>query len=234
MIKIRKSKDRGSAELGWLKSKHTFSFSDYHDPEHMGFSSLRVINEDWVSESKGFGMHPHKDMEIITYVVEGQLQHKDSMGNTAVILPGDVQKMSAGKGVLHSEFNPSDLESTHLLQIWIVPNQKGVDPAYFQKSFQTDIASKKLVLVVSPDGKEGSLPIFQDAYLYVSRLKNSDSLTFNTQRKRSHWVQVVKGDLQVNGVSATAGDGLAITEEEKLEISSISSTEFLLFDLANS
>ncbi|MEZ4816213.1 MAG: pirin family protein [Bdellovibrionota bacterium] len=234
MLTLRKTNDRGGAEHGWLKSKHTFSFADYHAPDFMGFGPLRVINEDWIQGGEGFGMHPHKDMEIITYVVKGALEHKDSMGNQAVILPGEVQKMSAGKGVLHSEYSPRKGEDTHLLQIWIHPNKKGLTPSYQQKSFEEQLNTEKLVLVVSPDAELGSLSISQDAKLYVSRLKADDSLDYQLGQGRVAWLQMVKGELKVNSLELSVGDGLAVRDEELLSVVAQKDSEFLLFDLSPS
>lgn len=231
MLKIRKANERGGGDHGWLKSQHSFSFSDYYDPNFMGFGPLRVINEDWIAAGKGFDTHPHKDMEIITYVVEGVLEHKDSMGNTAKILPGEVQKMSAGTGVLHSEYNPHQDMETHLLQIWIMPNKKGLAPSYSQKSFEEQLKQEKMVLVVSPNPNDGVIEIAQDAKLYVSRLKTKDSYDYSLKKGRSAWLQLIKGRLTVNNLELSIGDGLAVVDEEKLEIKSLNDAEFILFDL---
>lgn len=231
MLKVRKANERGGGDHGWLKSQHSFSFSDYYDPRFMGFGPLRVINEDWIAAGKGFGMHPHNDMEIITYVVKGALEHQDSMGNKATILPGEVQKMTAGTGVFHSEFNPrKDLE-THLLQIWIMPDKRGLKPSYSQKSFEEQLNKEKLVLVVSPNQEADSIGIAQDAKLYVSRLKKDDMLEHSLSVGRAAWIQVIKGSVSVNDVEITAGDGLAVVDEKTLRFKSLHDAEFMLFDL---
>ncbi len=229
-MQLKRSVDRGAADHGWLKSHHSFSFADYYDPSSMGFRSLRVINEDHVATGKGFGMHPHRDMEIITYVVKGSLEHQDSMGNKAAILPGEVQYMSAGTGVMHSEYSKEGGD-THLLQIWIQPNARGGTPRYGQKSFEADLNSKKLVLVVSSDAREGSIGIKQDADIYASRPKAGDSIEFDVRKGRGVWIQVVKGQLSVNGKQLAAGDAIAFELEPKLKIEAKQASEFLLFDL---
>ncbi len=231
MLKLRKSDERGGGDHGWLKSKHSFSFSDYYDPLFLGFGPLRVINEDWVAGGQGFGMHPHSDMEIITYVLSGKLEHRDSMGNHAQILPGEVQKMTAGTGVFHSEYNPDRNAETHLLQIWIHPSQKGLTPSYQQKSFDAELNKEKLVLVVSPNSENGSISIAQDAKLYISRLKAGDKIEHRVEPERSVWVQMVKGKMTVNGTELETGDGLAVKQENMLSFASLQDTEFLLFDL---
>lgn len=231
MLQVRKSAERGYAEHGWLKSHHTFSFANYYDPEHMGFRSLRVINEDYIEGGNGFGMHPHKDMEIITYVISGALEHKDSMGTRSVIKPGEVQRMTAGRGVFHSEFNKLPYEETHLLQIWIMPNRAGGEPGYDQKSFDAELEANKLVLVVSEDGRDGSIKIQQDADLYISRLKKDDDVDFRLRAERGAWIQVVKGRLDVNGKEVTAGDALSFEEAGNLKFKASEDSEFLLFDL---
>lgn len=232
MLQLRKSQDRGIANHGWLKSKHTFSFAEYYDPEHMGFRSLRVINEDRIEGGTGFGAHPHRDMEIISYVIKGALEHKDSMGTKAIIKPGEVQRMSAGAGVVHSEYNALPDEETHFFQIWITPKTRGGDPGYGQKSFEEDLNSKKLVLVMSPDGRDGSIGIKQDADMYISRLKANDALDFKVRESRGVWVQVVKGDLSINGKTLTAGDALSFEAEELLQVKATENSEIILFDLA--
>lgn len=232
MIKIRKSGDRGHINHGWLEAKHSFSFGDYYDPENMGFRVLRVINEDRVKGGEGFDTHPHRDMEIVTYLIEGSLEHKDSMGTGSVIRPGEIQYMSAGSGVYHSEFNHSKTETAHLLQIWILPNEKGAQPRYDQKTFPSIENSGKLVLIASPNAREGSVLIRQDASIYASRLKKGQRVTIEIGRGRYAWIQMVKGALEVNGTSLTVGDGAAISEELHLELKAVDSeSEFLVFDL---
>lgn len=194
MICLRKSNDRGRADHGWLKSRHTFSFADYHDPDFMGFRTLRVINEDHIQGGKGFGTHPHRDMEIISYVASGALEHKDSMGNSTVILPGEVQRMSAGTGVRHSEFNPDPNHEVHLFQIWILPEKTGIPPSYGQKSFELELNNNDLVLVVSKDGRDGSLSMNQDADVYVSRLKPGRKFSLQIRSGRGIWAQMINGD----------------------------------------
>lgn len=232
MLQLRKSQDRGIANHGWLKSKHTFSFADYYDPEHMGFRSLRVINEDRIEGGSGFGAHPHRDMEIISYVVKGALEHKDSMGTQTIIKPGEVQRMSAGTGVVHSEYNAQPHDETHFFQIWIQPKTRGGNPGYGQKSFESDLNSKKLVLVISPDGRDGSISIKQDADMYISRLSKDDDLEFKVRPTRGAWVQVVSGNLTVNGKDLTTGDALSFQDEELLKFKANDNSEFILFDLA--
>ena len=227
---IRKSNDRGHAHHGWLKSHHTFSFADYYDPRFMGFSDLRVINEDYIQGGMGFGSHPHRDMEIITYVIKGSLRHKDSMGNEAVIRPGEVQHMSAGTGVVHSEHSDNQDEN-HLLQIWIMPEKLGIKPQYGQKNFAEQFDNNKKTLVVSRDGRDGSIQINQDADLYVSRLKPNDELPFSLRADRKMWVQVVKGDIRINGSDLSTGDALAVEDGGALKFESLTDSEFLIFDL---
>ena len=232
MIEIRKSKDRGYADHGWLRSYHTFSFAGYQDPEHMGFGHLRVINEDRIQPGTGFGTHGHRDMEIISYVLEGALAHKDSMGNGSAIVPGDVQRMSAGKGVRHSEFNHAQDGVTHFLQIWIEPNVTGIPPSYEQKHF--DAASKRgrLRLVVSPDGRESSVKIHQDAFLYAALLDSADRVTHKLQPGRSAYVHVARGKLAVNGLQLEAGDALKAVGAAEIALEKGEDAEVLLFDLA--
>lgn len=233
MIQVRPSKERGHANLDWLESHHSFSFGNYYDPDHMGFRALRVINEDVVKADEGFGTHPHKDMEIITYVLGGKLEHKDSMGTGATILPGEVQYMSAGKGVLHSEFNPAKDGPVHLLQIWILPNVKGAEPRYDQKNFPDSEKRGKLRLVVSPDGAEGSIEIRQDAKIYASLLKAGESVALALNPGRHAWIQVAKGSLEVNGTLLATGDGAAISQVAELKMKGTKDdTEFLVFDLS--
>ncbi|WP_374080483.1 pirin family protein [Bdellovibrio bacteriovorus] len=231
MLTIRKSNERGLAEHGWLKSRHTFSFAEYYDPQHMGFGPLRVINEDRIAGGTGFDTHPHRDMEIISYVISGGLSHKDSMGNIAVIRPGEVQRMSAGTGVLHSEYNDQEKDETHFFQIWIMPEKRGVKPGYGQKSFEKELNSQKLVHVISKDGRNGSIDINQDANVYISRLKKSQDLDFNVPAGRKLWLQLVKGSVQVNGESIQTGDAIAATDISTAAITASEDSEMILFDL---
>jgi hypothetical protein len=232
MIEIRKSQDRGLADHGWLRSYHSFSFADYHDPRHMGFGHLRVINEDRVQPGTGFGTHGHRDMEIISYVLEGALAHKDSMGNGSTIVPGDVQRMSAGKGVLHSEFNQAPKGVTHFLQIWIEPDVTGIAPSYEQKHF--DAASKrgKLRLVASPDGREGSVTIHQDALMYAALLDGTDRVVHKLRPGRRAYLHVARGSVTANGQALGAGDALKLAHAEEIVLEQGEDAELLLFDLA--
>lgn len=231
MIEIRKGSERGVADHGWLLSYHTFSFADYYDPAHMGFGSLRVINEDRIRPGTGFGTHGHRDMEIISYVLEGALAHKDSMGNGSTIVPGDVQRMSAGKGVLHSEFNHSKGD-THFLQIWIEPSVTGIAPSYEQKHFDADSKRGRLRLVASPDGREGSVKIHQDAYVYAALLDGAERLVHKEESGRRAYVHVARGAVAVNGERLAAGDALKATHTAELVLEKGESAEVLLFDLA--
>lgn len=231
MITVRRAKDRGHAERGWLTSFHTFSFADYYDPQFMGFHDLRVINEDYVEGGQGFPTHPHKDMEIVTYVVEGELAHKDSMGNSTAIRPGEVQRMSAGTGIQHSEYNNKKDQRTHLLQIWILPEKKGIPPGYGQRSFAESFKTKDLTLTVSRDGRDGSISMNQDVDLYVGKWENAKSVEFKSRPGRKFWVQLVRGDLEINNLKMEKGDGAAIAEEPLLRLKSGGPSEFLLFDL---
>jgi redox-sensitive bicupin YhaK (pirin superfamily) len=232
MITIRRSNERGGGDFGWLNTKHTFSFDTYHDPRFMGFRSLRVINEDWVQGGHGFPMHPHRDMEIITYVLEGALEHKDSMGNGSTIRPGDGQRMSAGTGVRHSEANSSESDPAHLLQIWIQPDRSGHKPGYEQKAFPEAEKRGKLRLIASPDGRDGSVRINQDARLYAVLLKPGETVKHELAGGRYAWVQVAKGSVEVNGKALSQGDGAAVSEEQELAVKGTSEAEILLFDLA--
>ena len=231
MIRVRKSEARGHADHGWLDTYHTFSFADYHDPAEMGWSVLRVINDDRVQPGTGFGTHGHRDMEIITYLLEGALEHKDSMGNGAVIRPGEVQRMSAGRGVMHSEFNPSPTDWTRLLQIWIEPNVRGVAPSYEQKFFPPEERSGRLRLVASGDGRDGSVTIHQDAALYAGLLAAGESVRCELAAGRRAYLHVARGSVALNGTPLAAGDGARIAEEQKLEIAAGSDAEILWFDL---
>jgi redox-sensitive bicupin YhaK (pirin superfamily) len=232
MISIRRSEERGLADHGWLKSYHTFSFADYHDPEFMGFRALRVINQDRVAPGKGFGMHPHRDMEIVSYVVEGALQHKDSMGNGAVLKPGEVQRISAGTGILHSEFNPSSIEPVHFLQIWIMPGTPGVKPGYAQKDFSAALDSGEAVLLASPDGADGSISINQDCRIFGARLKAGGTISQKIEEPRHAWLQVISGELAFNGVEQLGpGDACSLAGESELKIEANDKAEVLIFDL---
>ncbi|MBX2810392.1 MAG: pirin family protein [Myxococcales bacterium] len=232
MMTLRRGTDRGRARFGWLDSHHTFSFGNYYDPAHMGFRALRVINDDRIVPGAGFPTHPHRDMEIISYVVEGALEHKDSMGNGSVIVPGDVQRMTAGRGVTHSEFNASQEEGTRFLQIWILPDEKNLDPGYEQKRFPIADRRDELRLVVSKDGREGSVTVHQDVAIYTSALGKGSSLRYETPDGRHAWIQVVNGGLEINGTPMEEGDGLQVSPGVNLNIQSRNDTEFLLFDLA--
>ena len=229
-MKIRRSNERGHAEHGWLDSYHTFSFADYHDPKWMGFRSLRVINDDLVMPGMGFGMHPHRDMEIITYILSGQLEHKDSMGNGRVIKPGDVQYMAAGTGVLHSELNPSRDEAVRLLQIWIQPHRKGVTPRYAEKSF-ADAPTGRLHLVASKAGHDGSIAIHQDAELLLAKLTDGQSVSHKLADGRAVWLHVAEGEVTVNGTTLSGGDAAIFEDKSTIEITAGKASQVLLFDL---
>lgn len=231
MLTIRKSDERGYADHGWLKSRHSFSFAEYYDPKHMGFRRLRVINEDRIAGGTGFGAHPHNNMEIISYVVKGALQHQDSMGTKAVIRPGEVQRMSAGTGVVHSEYNALPNEETHFFQIWIMPNKLNEAPGYGQKSFEAELNSKKLVHVISNDGRDGSISIKQDADMFISRLKFGEELTYEIRAERGVWAQVVKGKLIVGDQEIKAGDAVSAQDEKDLTFKASEDSEIILFDL---
>lgn len=232
MITIRKAEERGHLDHGWLDTYHTFSFDQYYDERHMGFGSLRVINEDRVAPGHGFPKHSHRDMEIITYVLEGGLAHSDSMGNGSVIKPGDVQRMTAGTGVAHSEANPSASDAVHLLQIWIMPNAQGLEPGYEQKMFSDEAKQGKLALIASKDGRDGSVTIHQDADVYASRLDVGQTVTHATSNNRKVWVQVARGAVRVNDdVHMRHGDGAAITDEANIKIEGREPAEVLLFDM---
>jgi len=232
MITRRPSQERGHTQHGWLDSYHTFSFADYHDPRHMGFRMLRVINEDRVQPGKGFGTHPHRDMEIISYVLEGALAHKDSLGTGSVIRPGEVQRMSAGTGVTHSEFNSSQTELVHFLQIWILPERTGLPPGYEQRAFPTAEKQGELRLVASRDGREGSVTIHQAVDLYASLLAPGEVVTHPLSRGRHAWVQVARGSIMLNDSPLSAGDGAAVSDETRLTVTATDQAEVLLFDLA--
>jgi redox-sensitive bicupin YhaK (pirin superfamily) len=231
MIEIRKSEDRGQAHHGWLQSQHSFSFADYYDPRHVGFGPLRVINEDRVAAGAGFGTHGHRDMEIISYVLDGALEHKDSMGTGSVLHYGDVQRMSAGSGVRHSEFNGSKTEQVHFLQIWIQPNQQGIPPSYEEKHFAVEEKQGKLRLIASGDGREGSVLIHQDAAIYAALLNGDDQATHALQAGRLGYVHVIRGSVEVNGLVLNTGDALKIADEERVSFGKAEAAELLLFDL---
>ncbi len=231
MITVRKSKDRGHANHGWLDSHHTFSFGSYYDPSHTGFRDLLVINEDRVIGGAGFGRHGHEDMEIVSYVLDGQLEHKDSMGTGSVLKYGDVQRMSAGTGVKHSEFNHSKDQPVHFLQIWITPHSEGLKPGYEEKNFSSEEKKNRLKLIVSPEGKDGSIRINQDAMIYATLLDEGKSVDLSLKPGRHSWVQVARGAIDVNGVALGEGDGAAISEETKLTLKASRGSEFLVFDL---
>ena len=232
MIQIRRGEERGGGDHGWLKTHHTFSFDQFYDPRWMGFRSLRVINEDWVAARQGFPPHPHRDMEIITYILEGGIEHKDSLGTSSIIRPGDGQRMSAGRGIRHSEMNPSPTEPVHMLQIWITPDRSEHEPSYEQKAFPEEEKRGKLRLIASPDGDDGSVTIHQDARLYVSLLAPGQEVQHELGQGRHGWLQVAKGAVELNGQKLVQGDGAAISEEKTLSIRGAEQAEVLLFDLA--
>ncbi|MDJ0588521.1 MAG: pirin family protein [Pleurocapsa sp. MO_226.B13] len=238
MITVRPRNERGSANFGWLDSRHSFSFGNYYDPQHMGFASLRVINEDKVTPAQGFGTHGHRDMEIISYVLSGELAHKDSMGNGSIIRPGNVQRMSAGTGIRHSEFNASNTEPVHFLQIWIMPDELGLEPSYEEKNFTPEEKQGKLRLVGSRDGRDGSVTIHQDVNLYLASLSQGDRLTHQISDNRVVWLQVTKGAVLINEQLLQAGDGAAVTDENQITIEyrpdaeNNSDSKIMLFDLA--
>ena len=229
---IRKSEARGHFNHGWLDTYHTFSFGEYHDPGQMGFRTLRVINEDRVEAGEGFGTHPHRDMEIITYVLKGALEHQDSMGNGSVIRAGEVQRMSAGRGVTHSEYNASQKETVHLLQIWILPEQKGLMPSYEQKNFSKDEKKGQLRLIASQNGRNESLRIHQDANIHATLLEAGQTILYPLREDRHAWIQVARGDISLNDMALTQGDGVAVNKESSLEITAKKESELLLFELA--
>lgn len=231
MLKIRRSEERGHLNFGWLDTHHSFSFGDYFDPDAMGFRALRVINEDRVAAGAGFPMHPHRDMEIVTYVIQGALAHKDTLGNSAIIRPGEVQHMSAGTGIRHSEFNPSETEPCHLLQIWITPDREGYSPRYGQETFATELNKNSLVQVAGSDGAPGLLNLHQDVRISVGKLRPDENIEVRLGAGRHAWIQIVAGELQVNDLTVMTGDGLAVSDERLLKMKSISECEFLVFDL---
>ncbi len=231
MMTLRKANERGHANHGWLDAHHTFSFADYHDPRWMGFRSLRVINDDTVAGGGGFGMHPHRDMEIITYILSGALQHRDSMGHQAVLKPGDVQRISAGRGIAHSEVNYSPIEPVHLLQIWIQPDVKGVQPSYGERSFGPATAKQNLTLVASHEGRDGSMSIHQDADVWLARLTGSETVTHSLKPGRHAWVQIAEGEVTLNGQVLSGGDGAALSDEGTVQLVAAKPSQVLLFDL---
>jgi len=233
MFEVVRSESRGAADHGWLKAKHTFSFADYQNPSMMGFGPLRVINEDRIEPSQGFGTHPHQDMEIITYIIDGALEHKDSMGNGSVIKAGDVQRMTAGTGVLHSEFNPSADESVHLLQIWILPRESSLEPAWEERHFGREEKLNQWKLVVSGDGRNSSMQMNQSVDLFASALDAGVELTHAFADKHSGYLQVVSGTLMANGEQLEAGDGVAIHEVDALAVQAITAVEAILFDMGS-
>jgi len=232
-LTVRKSEARGKANFGWLDSRHSFSFGHFHDPAHMGFGPLRVINEDRVAPGGGFPTHPHSNMEILSYVLEGALEHKDSMGTGAVIRPGDVQRMTAGSGVRHSEFNASKTNPVHFLQIWVIPEKEGLTPSYEQKTFSAEEKRSRLRLVGSRDGREGSVTIHQNVDLYATVLKAGESVTHDIEAGRSAWVQVARGAVALNGTALKTGDGAAIRDVSTLTLKGTDDAEVLLFDIGN-
>lgn len=232
MIHVRPSAERGYFDHGWLKTYHTFSFAGYHDPRHRGFRALRVINEDRVAPGRGFDTHGHRDMEIVTYVLSGALEHRDSMGHGEVLRPGEFQHMSAGTGIEHSEFNPSAAESVHLYQIWLFPREKNLTPSYSQQAFPASQRQGRLQLVASPDGRDGSLRIQQDASIFLSVLESGATLAHDLPSGRYAWLQVIRGDVDLNGQVLSEGDGAAVSEERALTIRGGSPAEIMLFDLA--
>lgn len=232
MLTIRKAHDRGHADLGWLNTWHTFSFSSYQDPRHVQFRSLRVMNEDLVSPGKGFGTHPHRDMEIVTYVLDGALEHRDSMGNGEVLSPGEFQRMTAGTGITHSEFNPSHDDPVHLYQIWLLPEKRGLAPSYEQKAYADELMRNQLLLVAAQNQRDGSLKIHQDVEIYLSRLDAGHEVTHSVAPGRFAWLQVLRGHVTLNDIELAAGDGVAISDESSLTIRAQDAAEVLLFDLA--
>jgi quercetin 2,3-dioxygenase len=231
MLTVRKAQDRGYAHHGWLETWHTFSFSSYHDPQHERFRTLRVMNEDRVAPGQGFDTHPHRDMEIVTYVLSGALEHKDSMGNGEVLRPGEFQRMTAGTGITHSEFNPSATEPVHLYQIWLFPERRGLTPSYEQRTFPADGRQGRWQRVASHDGRDGALTIHTDAEIHLANLSPGDSLTYSLPPGRAAWLQVLRGSVDVNGTSLQASDGVAVTEEPALQLRTAELAEVMLFDL---
>lgn len=232
MYKIRRAEERGHADHGWLKSAHTFSFADYHDPQHVHFRSLRVINEDRVAPGQGFGKHSHKDMEIVTYVLDGALEHQDSLGNGEVLRPGEFQRMTAGTGLFHSEFNASQTDPVHFYQIWLLPSQKGLEPSYEQKAFPLNFAAEPLRLVASPHATAGSLKIHADAQIFLGRFDADQTREFEVRKGRHLWIQVISGTIEVDGHPLSTSDGVAISEVQHVAIRASEPADIMLFDLS--
>ncbi len=231
MIKIRNADQRGVTDIGWLKSYHTFSFSNYHDPKNVHFRYIRVINDDYIAPGGGFGMHPHNDMEIITFIHKGSLKHKDSLGNGSIIHEGEIQRMTAGSGIMHSEFNPSDTDDVHLYQIWIFPDEKGLEPSYEQIRYDKSKAESDFLLLASNRKEENAVRINQNLSLYFLSLQKEKAIEYAIKDGRNIWVQIVSGQLELNGITVSTGDGLAITDESLLQFKAIDNSEFLLFDM---
>ncbi len=232
MMTVRKSEERGQADHGWLKSRHTFSFAGYQDPKHIQFRSLRVMNEDRVAAGQGFGTHRHNDMEIVSYVLQGELEHKDSMGNGETLRPGEFQRITAGSGISHSEFNPSQTDATHFYQIWLLPEERGLEPSYEQKTFDPTQRKNRLQLVASHDAAAGSLKIHQDAQIYLADIDSGSEVSYQISKDRHVWVQVLSGSLQVNDQSLSVGDAVAVSDEPSLTFNASEDSELMLFDLA--
>ena len=232
MIDVIRSNSRGAADHGWLKSRHTFSFAEYHNPSRMSFAALRVVNEDWIEPGQGFDTHPHRDMEIVTYMIDGALEHKDNMGNGSVIRPGELQRMTAGTGVLHSEFNHSSEDQAHLLQIWILPEQKGLEPGYEQKLFPTEQKRNRWCLVGSRDGRDESLTIHQDLNLYSTDLDEGTETEFAFDKSRQGFLQVVRGSIEIDGEELDAGDAVTMQDQAAFTVRALQDAELLFFDMA--
>lgn len=231
MLTLRRSQDRGFADHGWLKSKHSFSFADYYDPKFMGFRVLRVINEDRVEAAKGFGTHPHRDMEIISYVIDGELRHQDSMGNSTLIKPGEVQRMSAGTGIRHSEYNNLPDRESHFLQIWVLPEKAGIEPGYEQKSFAAELQGRGFLLAASRDGRDGSISLHQNCDLYLGRFHAGQEKKISLGAQRHGWLQMVRGELMVNNEKLGDGDAVSMSDESEISLRAVAPSEFLFFDL---
>jgi hypothetical protein len=231
MIAVRRASERGQGQYGWLDTRHTFSFNNYHDPRHTSFRVLRVMNEDWIAPGQGFGTHGHRDMEIVTYVLEGALAHKDSLGNGSVLRPGEFQRMTAGTGIEHSEFNPSESEPVHLYQIWLFPKSRGLAPSYDQRAFADDQRQGKLRVVASPDGRDGSLTIHQDAEVFLTTLDVGNQVTHQLAPGRHAWIQVLRGAVTLQNVSLSAGDGAAVSDDSLVTLVAAQSSEVMVFDL---